>query len=294
MKKNIPYLIIIIVCVIITITSTVVACSMSKPAPKLENKTSGTSETTSTEVLEVPTHNANSEITETETTTETETEEPTETTVKVTEPPVIETEEPIVITEAEPITEEPEQIVETEKEIETEVIVPVISLEFESLGNGTCAVIGIGNVTDTYIVIPEKSPNGDVVTAIEDNAFYGNMTVRAIEIPSTVATIGELAFANCPELVYISVNKSNRLFTDVGGILYSSDMSKLIAYPAASGASNITLPASIKSIAAMAFYNCDNLKTIIYEGTLAEWSKISIGEMNYGLYTASIACTDTK
>lgn len=291
MKKNIPYLIIIIVCVLITITSTIVACSMSKADPPQKNETSETTAAISTETLELPTHNAFSETTETESLTETETEEPTETTVNVTEPPVIET-TAAPVTETEEITDPPEEIIETEEETETEVIVPLISLEYESHGNGTCSVIGIGNVTDTYIVIPERSPDGDVVTAIEENAFRGNMTVRAIDIPSTIATIGDLAFANCPELVYISVNKSNRLFTDVGGILYSFDMTKLITYPSASGASSITLPASVTSISAMAFYGCNNLKTINFEGTLAEWSKISVGEMNYGLYTASIICAD--
>ncbi len=312
MKKNIPYLIIIIMCILITITSTVIACSNSRAAtnpPKYEG--TGTAFTTSTEIIELPTHNAISETTvtetetaeteeptetttetetkePTETTTETETEEPTETTVKVTEPPIIETEAPIITTEA------PPEIIETEEETEEETTLPLVALEYESYGNGTCAVIGIGNVTDTYIVIPSRNHEGDIVIAIEDNAFYGHETVRAIEIPSTIATIGELAFADCPELVYISVDRNNRLFTDVGGILYSIDMTKLIAFPAASGASSITISTSVTNIAAMAFYECNNLKAIIYEGSLAGWSKISVGEMNYGLYTASIVCMDTK
>ena len=285
MKKNLPYLIVIAICVLITITSVAVACANSIPPTTPENSASSTAASTATETLEIPSHNASTETTETESITETETEEPTETTQKPTEAPIIETEEPTEEPTEAPLiteTEAPEEIVETEEE--TEAPKPVISLEYQSNGNGTCSVIGIGNVIDTYIVIPAKSPDGDVVTAIEDKAFYGNETLRAVEIPSTVATIGEMVFADCPELVYISVDKTNRLFTDVGGILYSIDMKRLLAYPAASGASSISISLSVEYIDPMAFYGCGNLREIHYEGTLAEWSKLEIGEMNYGLY----------
>ena len=289
MKKNIPYIIIIILCVFITVASTVVACTKSQAIIQTPSQTSSSKFETESDTLTIPNHKLPNEVKTTETTPETE--EKTE--ERTTEPPYTETEKPTEkATETKPVTEPPIEVVETEKETEPVVVLPLISLEYESHGNGTCSVIGIGNVTDSYIAIPSMSPTGEIVIAIEDKAFYQNMTVRAIEIPATVATIGELAFASCPELVYISVDKSNRLFTDVGGILYSYDMTKLIAYPSASGASSINLTASVKSISAMAFYGCKNLKTVVFEGTLAEWSKVSIGEMNYGLYTASIICSD--
>lgn len=167
---------------------------------------------------------------------------------------------------------------------------PEYSLEFTSNGNGTCSVSGIGSIIDSYIVIPLKSPEGDVVTSISERAFYGNNIIRAVEIPSTVYYIGDMAFSNCSQLVYISVDKENRSFTDLGGILFSADMTCLMAYPAANGASAISLPTSITKIAPMAFYNCTNLKTIDYEGSAEQWSNISIGQMNYGLYSASIIC----
>ena len=174
-----------------------------------------------------------------------------------------------------------------------EITVPEIpepSLEFTSNGNGTCALTGIGNVLDTYIVIPLLSPDGDVVTSISEKAFYGNDFIIAVEIPSTVSRIGDMAFSACPQLVYISVDKESKSFTDLGGILFSADMSRLIAYPSASGASAISLPVSVTEIAPMAFFNCNNLKTIDYDGSAEQWSSISIGSMNYGLYSASIIC----
>lgn len=183
----------------------------------------------------------------------------------------------------------------TEYEEETEEEVEELpTLEFASLGNGTCCVTGIGTVTSSYIVIPQKSPEGEVVAEIAEKAFFSCEFIRAVEIPSTVSVIGDMAFADCPELVYIAVDKSNKMFTDIGGILYSSDTSRVVAYPAANGASSITLPTSVKIIAPMAFYGCNSLKFIQYDGSFEDWSKISVGEMNYSLYTASIVCKEAE
>ena len=44
----------------------------------------------------------------------------------------------------------------------------------------------------------------------------------------------------------------------------------------------------------MAFYNCDSLRKISFGGSMSEWSKILIGDMNYGLYSASVVCSDSS
>ena len=168
------------------------------------------------------------------------------------------------------------------------------SLEFTTNGNGTCSVSGIGSITDSYVTIPLRSPEGDIVTSISEKAFFCNDHIRAVEIPSTISYIGDMAFAGCSELVYLSVDKSNKSFIDIGGILFSCDMTKLLAYPSASGASTITIPTSVTKISPMAFFACNNLKTINFEGTVEQWSKINIGDMNYGLYSTSIICTSTS
>ena len=171
-----------------------------------------------------------------------------------------------------------------------ETTAPAPSLEYESFGNGTCAVIGVGSYTDSYVTIPERSPFGDIVTAITDGAFYGNDFVVAIEIPSTVTSIGSLAFGSCSKLVYLSVDGENKIFTDIGGVLYSADKTALICYPSASSSASIDMPDSVTTISDMAFYGCDNLKYINYAGSLEDWTRIDIGEKNYGLYTAAIRC----
>ncbi len=168
------------------------------------------------------------------------------------------------------------------------------SLRFISYGNGTCTVSGIGTYEDVYVIIPERSPEGDIVTSIEDKAFYDNPNIKAVQIPSTVSTIGDRAFAGCSSLVYISVDKNNKMFSDSEGVLYSKDGSRLIAFPAANAAQEIDISIRVKEICNMAFYECDNLQRINYGGTFEDWNKISIGDLNYGLLSAAISCIQSK
>ena len=72
-------------------------------------------------------------------------------------------------------------------------------LEFESLGDGTCYVIGMGNCTDAKIVIPAVSPDGDIVIGIDRSAFAGE-AITSVSIPNTVEEIARQAFNNCTSL----------------------------------------------------------------------------------------------
>ena len=234
-----------------------------------EHLSPGESATEPTSEPEPDTQEATDTDTLSETNLETDTESPTE---APTETP---TEAP---------TEEP-----TEPETE-----PAPSLKYISFDNGTCAVSGIGDVKDVYVVIPEKSPSGDVVVAIEDKAFYENSTVKAVQIPSTVMSIGDMAFGGCSSLVYVSVDEKNRAYIDVDGILYTQDKTKLILLPGANPTSEIFISASVTEIAAMAIYNNSSLKSIKYGGTLSDWNKIKIGDKNYGVYAASLSFAVTE
>ncbi len=162
------------------------------------------------------------------------------------------------------------------------------SLEYKSFGNGTCTVVGIGDIDDLYVVIPEKSPSGDVVTTIEAGAFKGNPDITVVQISSTVYSIGDMAFADCKSLVHIAVDEKNTHYSDVDGVLFDIDKTTLICYPSAKAATSLLLPDSITTIGNMALYGCDNLKMIKFEGSVEVWASIAIGEKNYGLYTASL------
>ena len=235
----------------------------------------GTGESAQSGTVTVETHQS---PTETQATTE-----------EITEPP---TEKPTEAPTEEPTEETTEKKVETEPPKEPEPVIPEPSLLYLSYGNGTCSVAGIGTYTDQSVIIPQKSPSGDVVTAIEPRAFYENTSIRTVQIPSTVTSIGDMAFAGCPNLVYIMVDSANRCYRDINGVLYSLDRTVLIAYPAANQASTLELSSKITTISDMALYGCTYLKNIVFDGSPSEWERLKIGTLNYSLFSASVTFTD--
>lgn len=160
-------------------------------------------------------------------------------------------------------------------------------LSFASNGNGTCTLVGIGTCADACIVIPEHSPSKDRVTSIAPRALYGCTFATAIQIPSTVTSIGELAFAACNSLAYISVNKNNSYYCDIDGILYTADGFTLITYPPMRAGNTVTISSATSEISEMAFYNCAYLTHVHYTGTAEQWERISIGLKNYSLTAAA-------
>lgn len=176
---------------------------------------------------------------------------------------------------------------DTSSEEPTETEPPRAQLRFSSNGDGTCAVSGIGNCTDSCVVIPTFSPDGDRVTSVAPLAFYGLESITAIQIPVSIMEIGALAFSACPNLVYISVDSQNIFFCDVDGVLYSEDTSLLIVYPAMRSGSEMAISATTARIADMAFYNCAYLTKIRYAGSAEQWESIRIGSKNYSLTAAS-------
>lgn len=81
-------------------------------------------------------------------------------------------------------------------------------LEFTSNGDGTCYISGIGNCTDSDIVIPHMSPDGDTVTSIGYKAFYGCESITSVVIPEGVITIESSAFHDCINLISVTIPSS--------------------------------------------------------------------------------------
>lgn len=196
-----------------------------------------------------------------------------ETFAPVEEEPKQETAEPIVADPIETTEPEPKQTAN--------------GLSFTSNGDGTCRLLGLGSCADACVVIPESSPEGDLVTEIAPDAFYGKSGIAAVQIPSTVQYIGERAFADCRDLLYISVSGQNRFYCDVEGVLYSKDRRVLLQYPTLCAARSVKIPIEVGEIREMAFYNCPYLEKIYYPGSPAEWDTIAVGAKNYALSSAA-------
>ena len=199
---------------------------------------------------------------------------------------------------------------ETEPPETEPVVVASQGLEFTSLGNGTCYVSGAGSCRDSLIILPERSAYGERVIGIGDYAFRGCKFIKCVElnenlrflgayafygtdivnvyIPPELEQIGDFAFANCPLLEAITADSKNGMYCDVDGVLYSKDMSELICYPGGKSGSSLNLSSLVTEIKTMAFYNCDLVKLINYDGSVSAFRRIKVGAGNESFENAVV------
>lgn len=71
---------------------------------------------------------------------------------------------------------------------------PSEGLEFESNGDGTCILKGIGVCTDEELVIPIESPKGEKLVQIEEYAFYNLEDVSSVTLVNCEYEIDNYAF----------------------------------------------------------------------------------------------------
>jgi hypothetical protein len=117
-------------------------------------------------------------------------------------------------------------------------------LEFTSNGDGTCSVSGIGTCTDTELVIPPMSPEGDKVTSIGWGAFYMETGLISVFIPEGVVSLEDSAFEACFNLEYVHLPES------LTSIRYS-------AFDCCYRLSDMIIPAHVKDIGMYAFFKCN-------------------------------------
>lgn len=116
-----------------------------------------------------------------------------------------------------------------------------------------------GNITIPSTITYEGSTY--TVTAIQDYAFYLCSELISINIPSSVNSIGRLAFSCSPSLKAIIVNSDNPSFSSVGGILFNKD--KTILYHCPGGKTgNYVIPSTVKTIADYAFDHCEKINSV--------------------------------
>ena len=183
-------------------------------------------------------------------------------------------------------------------------------LTFTSNGNGTCYVSGMGSCLDSFVILPHSSPAGDVVIGIGAYAFRGCTHLRSIEInsairyigeyafygsglvnvvlPDEVEAIGDFAFVGCRDLENITVNAGNEIYCDIDGILYDKEMQTLITCPMGKRVSSISLGSLVAEIKTMAFYGCDTIKAVYYEGGVGAYRKIHMGAGNEPIESAIV------
>ena len=119
-------------------------------------------------------------------------------------------------------------------------------LSFVSNGDGTCYLSGMGACTDTKLVIPSSSPDGDTVVAIDGGAFLSNTEIQEVIIPYGVKSILGEAFAFCSSLKSVAIPDSVTLIE--GNAFYMC-----------TSLSEIVIPNGVITVGESAFYGCEAL-----------------------------------
>ncbi len=97
----------------------------------------------------------------------------------------------------------------------------------------------------------------DRIFPLNSNFYINNELVKDIEIPATITTIPKYAFAGCSSLESIKFNSS------------------------------------LSSIGWNSFLSCQNLKKIIYDGTIEQWNSVTKGSYwNYNTGDYAVYCND--
>lgn len=90
---------------------------------------------------------------------------------------------------------------------------------------------------------------------------FGNTKLTAVKIPDSFTSIGEYSFNNCTSLVDVQLSKNLQT-------IYKGAFSGCTSLP------SITFPVSLTRIYS-SFYDCTSLTTINYEGTTAQWGRVT-------------------
>ncbi len=163
------------------------------------------------------------------------------------------------------------------KEVDIETVYAAKGLEYETDEDGITTLIGAKNFSSKVLYLASETEKGVKIDAIAPSVF-SETKVAAIWLEEGIHTIGEYAFAFCPELTYLSLPASLATFGD-----YTfAGCSKLRTIDFAKGycklgsnqfyecisLTKIHLPKDIPEIPYGAFFGCVNLEEVVLPNNL--------------------------
>lgn len=148
---------------------------------------------------------------------------------------------------------------------------------FYSVSNGVVTIEGF-NAAGSVMDIPAEI-EGMPVRYVADQACRGNTILTEVRLPDTLISVGEFAFAACPNLTKVTFTGGETIefsaFRDCGALLSLSlpDTIKVIDDEAFYGCTmlgKIKIPASLTTIGVDAFMGCDRIQWDVGENSYAK------------------------
>ena len=96
----------------------------------------------------------------------------------------------------------------------------------------------------------------DTLTTVGKAAFLGCSSLTDITIPGRVSSIGDEAFGDCISLTAVNVAAGSGSYCSADGVLFNTDKTRLLYYPAGKAGISYTIPDTVKSIDGYAFAGC--------------------------------------
>ncbi len=134
----------------------------------------------------------------------------------------------------------------------------------------------------------------DSVTKIDNDAFDGCTGLTSVNINNCVAETDSRIFDGCTSLEKFEVAESNQAYSTSDGVLFSKDMTTLVAFPhgspllpsydipdnvttirnyafyGCSGLTSVTIPNSVTTIGDYAFWDCTGLTSVVIPDSVSE------------------------
>ena len=118
------------------------------------------------------------------------------------------------------------------------------------------------------VIIPES------VKEIENHAFAHSNMLQSVNIPASVEKMGENnIFSGC-ENVQVTIDESNKSFIINDGVIFTSDVSELVAYLSSKSDEEYKVPESVRRIRGDAFSMNQHIKALVLNDGLTQFSNI--------------------
>ena len=103
-----------------------------------------------------------------------------------------------------------------------------VKFDFESNNNGTCEIVLERNFSSEKLCIPETSPDGEKVIALNSNLW--EVKIKCLYLPNSFREASSLW--RIQSLEEIQTSEENPFFCSFEGVLFDKEMTTLISCPA--------------------------------------------------------------